>query len=109
MTTSKFRSVTPRQARAGEDEFVRQAKTALSFGSEVQPTQPQPTLVNPTEADDVLALNPRVMRQLNIDVPETLHYELRSLVDTMPRMSMRKFVLEAIAEKMTRTRAGQGA
>lgn len=108
MSTSKFRKVTS-PTRAGEDEFVRQAKTAVAFASEAQLAQPQPTLVNPADSDRISALNPRVMRQVNIDVPETLHHDLRSLVDTMPKMSMRKFILEAIAEKMTRTRAGQGA
>lgn len=109
MSTSKFRKITPPSARAEEDAFVRQAKTAVAFASEVQSVQPQPTLVNPAEVDRLMALNPRVMRQVNIDVPETLHHDLRSLVDTMPKMSMRKFILEAIAEKMIRIRAGQGA
>lgn len=85
---SKFRSVAKPVMTA--EEFVNQAKTAVT------PAMPP-------------ELNPRVMRQVNIDVPETLHWELQQLVKTMPDMSMRKFILLALDAEMTRVRAGQGA
>ena len=102
MSTSFRRNV--RTAPIGPEEFISGAKTAVSLeeGRAVESAPPQPTLVE-ARPD----LNPRIMRQVNIDVPETLHYELRELVDTMPKMSMRKFILEAIAEKMQSVRAGR--
>jgi hypothetical protein len=47
-------------------------------------------------------LNPRIMKQVNFDMPEPEHYRLKRLVDAMPSMSMRKFILAAIKEKMER-------
>lgn len=51
-------------------------------------------------------LSSRVMKQINFDMPETEHHDLKSLVMTMPNMSLRKFYLQAVREKMARVRAG---
>lgn len=85
---SKFRSIATRPQTP--EEFVSQAKTIVTV-------EPPPEL------------NPRVMKQVNIDVPETLHWELQQLVKSMPDMSMRKFILRSITTEMERVRAGQGA
>lgn len=51
------------------------------------------------------SLHPRVMKQVNFDMPETDHFELKRLVDSIPRMTMRTFILEAIRHEITRVRA----
>jgi hypothetical protein len=85
---NKFRSVAKPAMTA--EEFINQAKTAVV--PEIPPE-----------------LNPRIMRQVNIDVPETLHWEIQQMVKSLPDMSMRKFILRAIGAEMDRVRAGQGA
>lgn len=70
---------------------------ALGLGAQV-PSNPKPLVTEPE-------LNPRIMKQVNIDMPEPEHYRLKRLIDAMPKMSMRKFILEAIAEKMVRVGA----
>lgn len=103
MSTSFRRNIRP--ITPDPEAFISGAKTAVALeeGRAVEPTLVKPAPVEAIRPE----LNPRIMRQVNIDVPETLHYELRELVDTMPKMSMRKFILEAIAEKMERVRAGR--
>lgn len=59
------------------------------------PAQPEP---QPQE------LNPRVMKQLNFDLPEPEHHALKALVASMPNMSVRKFIVAAIREKSERVR-----
>lgn len=46
------------------------------------------------------SLNPRIKKQLNLEISEVLHCELKQLVATMPGMSMQRFVIETIEEKM---------
>lgn len=47
-------------------------------------------------------LNARVIKQINIRMPETEHADLLAVVDSLPRMSMQRFIVEAIAEKVAR-------
>lgn len=91
---SKFRVIPPAAPPITAAEFVNQAGAGRG----------QPTPVTPPPE-----LSPRVMKQVNIDMPETLHWELQQLVKSMPDMSMRKFILHAISVEMARVRAGQGA
>lgn len=58
------------------------------------------------EAGSTALLDPRVIKQINIRMPETQHYELTAFIDSLPRTSMQKFIIEAIAEKMDRMREG---
>lgn len=71
---------------------LRPVRTPESFIAEAR-TAPQPG-----------ALNPRVIRQLVIRLPETRHAELALLVRSLPDMSMQRFVFDAIEEKIARTR-----
>jgi hypothetical protein len=97
------------------EEFVEQAKTNLTADQpqEEPAAAPQPPPVPappPTQRQKPAApangLNPRVLKQVNLKMPETDHFELMALVHTLPSMSMHRFILEAIAEKMERVRAG---
>jgi hypothetical protein len=100
------------------DEFVGGAKTltdqpvAPDMGQGRATPQPAPVALpqRPTQpSPDLFAepLNPRIMKQVNFDMPEPDHFELKRLVDSIPRMSLRKFILEAIYEKIERLRASQ--
>lgn len=94
----KFRNVNP-----AADAFVDKAKTAEGQGAVV--SLPQTRVAQPVVPD---TLNPRVMRQVNISMAETTHFELKMLCQSLPNMSMQKFILEAVTEKVQRVTAGQG-
>lgn len=87
---------------AAVQAFVDKAKTGDANPLAVQagPVQGRVGQAIPPE------LNPRVMRQVNISMPETDHYSLKELCKTIPNMSMQKFILEAIAEKAQRVGRG---
>ena len=108
------------------EEFVNGAKTAVvQEAPPPAPPPPAPPKAAPTPtprppaverpqrvplpAPDMLTeqLNPRVMKQVNFDMAEPDHYELKQLVDSIPKMSLRKFILEAVKEKMERLRIAQ--
>lgn len=58
--------------------------------------------------DDAPAwLDPRVMKQLNFDLLEARHCELKALVLTMPSMSVRKFIVMAIEREIANTRCAR--
>lgn len=110
MTAKKgFR--TPRSV----EDFVSGAATAQTL------EQPAPTLRQElaagqgaapaagTVATDLFEppLNPRIPKQVNFDMPEPEHYALKQLVDSIPKMSLRKFLLEAVREKSDRIRRGE--
>lgn len=46
--------------------------------------------------------NERVMKQLNIALPETKYYEVKDFVEYVPRTSLRQFIEDAIFEKIER-------
>lgn len=82
-------------------------KTAQDFVSsspfELSLAMPEP--VEPaTPAPQPPELNPRVMKQLNFDLPEPEHHALKVLVASMPNMSVRKFIVAAIREKSERVK-----
>ena len=84
-------------------------KTAQDFvsNSPFERSLAMPEPVAPAElAPPPQELNPRVMKQLNFDLPETEHHALKVLVASMPNMSMRKFIVAAIREKSERLKNG---
>lgn len=66
-----------------------------------------PESIRPTSVEYPAYLDPRVMKQVNFDMPETDHYRLKTLVDSIPGMSLRRFLLEAAHEKMERVLASR--
>lgn len=101
MSKVKFRQIDPTEA------FINGAKTGDGAG---QGTLPKSSLAPVIHLPQIPpGLNSRVQKQVNIVMPETDHYELKELVRQMPDMSMQRFILEAIAEKVERVIAGQGA
>jgi hypothetical protein len=112
--SGKFRAVVVPTPKLSEDAFVSAAKTAAvetptpepgrleSYRAYLPPEQGG--LGDPRLGEEVPAhLNARVMRQVNIEIPETLHWQLMRIVGTIPRMSARRFIIEAIAAKMNDT------
>ena len=85
------------------DEFIEAAATVTP---PVLPAQ-----LPPVEAPDPAApaLNPRVMKQLNFDLSEPEHHQLKQVVESMSgRMSIRKFIVAAIREKIARLEQERG-
>lgn len=93
--SGKFRRPAPQT----EQEFVMSAATAMGAG--------QGRADPPAEPSAGDAPNPRIMKQVNIDMPEPLFVELRALIATIPQMSMRRFLLEAAQEKRDRILKGE--
>ena len=77
-----------------QQKFVAQAATAL----------PESTLDYPSQVESRVDVKPArvVMRQLNIDLPETLYDRLQTLVKGRPQMSMRKMVIKLIEDELER-------
>ena len=80
-------------------EFVSGSPLERSLATPEPPAPAQPAPLPPE-------LNPRVMKQLNFDLPETEHHALKVLVASMPNMSVRKFIVAAIREKTERVKGG---
>lgn len=89
-------------------DFIGGAKTAPLQPSEVKTAPAQGRVALPVLPELPPGLSDRVPRQVNISMPETDHYQLRGLVAQMPSMSMQKFILEAIAEKIARVTRSNG-
>lgn len=101
----KFRA--PTEVSPEAQRFIDQAKTGAGESRVDQPTLVQTTSRKPVLAlGDMPGLNPRVMKQVNIQMPETDHYALKVFVKSIPDMSMQRFILEAIEEKKQRMSRG---
>lgn len=87
-------------------DFVSGSPFERSLSMPEPQQQPEPKFL-PQPVPPAHELNPRVMKQLNFDLPETEHYALKMLVASMPNMSMRRFLVAAVMEKMQRER-GEG-
>lgn len=74
-----------------------------------RPKTPEAFVAEAKTAPRYDALHPRVMKQINIRMPETDHYDLVAFINSLPRTSMQKFILEAIQEKIIRIRGEVGA
>lgn len=86
-------------------DFVSGSAFERSLADPEPQTMPEPVAAA-QPAPPAQELNPRVMKQLNFDLPETEHHALKVLVASMPDMSMRKFIVAAIREKVERVKGG---
>ena len=48
------------------------------------------------------SLDPRVVKQFNLVLPETTHYSLKELVHSLPGMSLQRFFVAAIQDHAAR-------
>jgi hypothetical protein len=89
-------------------DFVSGSAFERSLADPEPQTMPEPVAAaQPAPpAPPAQELNPRVMKQLNFDLPETEHHALKVLVASMPNMSVRKFIVAAIREKTERVKGG---
>ena len=112
MVTSKPAFRSPRTV----DEFVEAAATAMPPARKTLPGEPPTAKARPKPAapppviPPAPDLNPRIMKQVNFDLSEPDHYKLKEVVSSMSgRMSLRKFIVAAIQEKIAQVEKEQGA